>query len=388
MRVAGIDIGSEQHVLAVLDEAGTVLLRPTKLSEDAAGYERLFALLGASGATTVAMEATGHYWQNLFAALAARGYPVAVINPLRTARYAEEELRRTKTDAIDALGIARFALEKRPIPAVLRDELTAELRELVALRLRAVQDLGDRVRALHRLVDLCFPELTRQIKRLDSELATAILGRYPTAHLVAQARARELAALRYDGRHAVGPDLARRLQEAARTTVGAHQGPAYARGVGYACEDIARLRARIKELDDEIGRSLSGSDLAPLLRSIRGLGETTTAHLLAVLGDPAAFASGKAIAAFVGTVPGLRESGKRRPGHAPLHPLGHAALRHALWMPTLTAIRCNPWIRAFYQRLTAAGKPKKLAIMACMRKLLDAVHYVARTRTAFVPKVA
>ncbi|HZP95262.1 MAG TPA: transposase, partial [Candidatus Limnocylindria bacterium] len=67
---------------------------------------------------------------------------------------------------------------------------------------------------------------------------------------------------------------------------------------------------------------------------------------------------------------------------------GHAALRHALWMPTLTAIRCNPWIRAFYERLTAAGKPKKLAVIACMRKLLDAVPYVARTRKAFVAKAA
>lgn len=388
MRTAGIDIGSEQHVLALLDEAGAVLVRPTKLSEDAAGYEKLFALLGEPGETTVAMEATGHYWQNLFAALVGRGYRVAVINPLRTARYAEEELRRTKTDAIDALGIARFALEKHPAPAVLRNELLTELRELVELRLRAVQDLGDRVRGLHRLVDLAFPELTRQIKTLDSELATAVLARYPTAQAIAAARARELAALRYDGRHQVGAALAGRLQEAARATVGAHQGPAYARGVRYACEDIVRLRARIEELDEEIGRTLEGSDLAPLLRSIQGLGPTTTAHLLAVLGDPATFASGRAIAAFVGTVPAVRESGKRRPGHAPLHPLGHAALRHALWMPTLTAIRCNPWIRAFYQRLVDAGKPKKVAIIACMRKLLDAVHYVARTRTAFVPRVA
>jgi transposase len=57
----------------------------------------------------VALEATGHYWRNLFAALLAKGYAVAVLNPLRTRRFAEEELQRTKTDAIDALGIARFA---------------------------------------------------------------------------------------------------------------------------------------------------------------------------------------------------------------------------------------------------------------------------------------
>jgi transposase len=60
------------------------------------------------------LEATGHYWRNLFVALLAKGYAVAVLNPVRTRRFAEEELQRTKTDAIDALGIARFAAQKRP----------------------------------------------------------------------------------------------------------------------------------------------------------------------------------------------------------------------------------------------------------------------------------
>ena len=52
----------------------------------------------------VALEATGHYWRNLVVSLIAKGYAVAVLNPLRTRRFAEEELERTKTDAIDALG--------------------------------------------------------------------------------------------------------------------------------------------------------------------------------------------------------------------------------------------------------------------------------------------
>lgn len=388
MRFAGIDIGSEHHVAAVIDERGEVLSRPTRFSEDASGHSQLFGFLGAADDLQVAMEATGHYWRNLFVALVARGYVVALINPLRTARFAEEELRRAKTDAIDALGIARFAQEKRPAPARLRDEELTELRELVALRQRAVQDHGDRVRALHRLVDLTFPELTRLIKDLASQRATAVLARFPTGQAIAQARAADLAALRYDGRHTVGERLARELQAAARVSVGAHQSPAFARGVGYACEDIARLRARIAELDDEIGRALGRGELGGLLRSLKGLGPTTIAHLLAVLGDPADFASGKSIASYIGAVPGVRESGKRRPGRAPLHHLGHAELRRALWMPTMSAVRHNPWLRAFYRRLIAAGKPKKLALMAAMRKLLEAVHYVARTRTAFVPRIA
>jgi transposase len=92
MRYVGIDIGSEVHVVAIVDAAGAVLQAPTKCTEDAAGYEKLRQWLGPSGDTLVAMEATGHYWKNLFAMLAGEGLAIALLNPLRTSRFAQEEL--------------------------------------------------------------------------------------------------------------------------------------------------------------------------------------------------------------------------------------------------------------------------------------------------------
>lgn len=106
-----------------------------------------------------------------------------------------------------------------------------------------------------------------------------------------------------------------------------------------------------------------------------------------VLGDPGEFRSAKALASFVGVLPRLRQSGKRSPQRAPLHHLGHAELRAALWMPNLSAVRVNAWLRRFYKRLVDAGKPPRLAIVACMRKLLEAVHSVARNRRPFVPRL-
>ena len=111
--------------------------------------------------TLVVMEATGHYWQNLFAALVAEGYPVALVNPLRTHRFAGQELARTKTDRIDCLQIARFGAQKRPAPTCLPETAAEELRELVRLRTRLMQEMVDRVNQLHRLIDLGFSEFTR-----------------------------------------------------------------------------------------------------------------------------------------------------------------------------------------------------------------------------------
>jgi transposase len=133
MRFAGIDVGAERHMVATVGEEGEVLRRSSPFGEDASGYAHLFELLGPPENCLLALEATGHYWRNLFVALLAKGYAVGVLNPLRTRRFAEEELQRTKTDAIDALGIARFAAQKRPPAAQLPDSATEELRELARL---------------------------------------------------------------------------------------------------------------------------------------------------------------------------------------------------------------------------------------------------------------
>ena len=388
MRFAGIDIASETHVLAIVDADGAVEVKATPFTEDAAGYEKALALLGSADQLLIAMEATGHYWKNLFATLSAAGHSIALINPLRTHRFAGEDLARTKTDALDALGIARFAAQKRPPVLHLPDAVADELRELVRLRARLLQDFGDRVRQLRRLVDLGFPEFTRYVRTLESELACSILRDYPTAAAFRGVSVRRLAALRYDGHHRVGLELARTLIEAARRSVGQHHSAPYRIQVRYACDDLDVLRRRLRELDRDIEGKLREHAVGRLLTTIDGIGPNTAARIIAAVGDPAAFRSAATLAAYVGIIPRLRQSGKRQPARAPLTPIGNAALRAALWMPTLTAVRNNPWLRAHYERLRARGKLPKVALVACMHKLLFAVYSVAKHRRAFVPQLA
>jgi transposase len=387
MRFAGIDIGSEKHFVAVVDETGSVVTKATGFEESAEGYAKLVPLLGDPSDVLVAMEATGHYWQNLFAVLASQGYRIALLNPLRTARFAEEDLRRTKTDTIDALGIARFTQQKRPAVTSLPEEASLELRELVRLRDRLVQDIGDRTRQLHRIVDLGFPELTKVLKDLSSELSTGILSRYPTARAFDDVSEGELANLRC-GRFTVGRALAKEILALAKKSIGMHHGPSYRIQAQYACEDIATLRARIKKLEGDISSTLRKHEVGSLLTTIDGIGDTTAARLIAELGDITRFDSADAIAAYVGVVPGIKQSGKRTGQRAALARMGHATLRAKLWMPTLVAVRKNPWLKAFYDRLIAAGKLPKVALVAALRKLLHAVYSVAKSRKPFVPRLS
>jgi transposase len=385
MRFVGIDVAAERHVVAAVDETSAVRLQPTPCAEDLEGYQKLLGLLGDPGDTLVAMEATGHYWKNLFAALVAHGFSVALLNPLRTRRFAGEELQRTQTDAIDALGIARFAAQKRPAVTRLPDPATEELRELVRYRDRLVQDFGDRVRQLHRLVDLGFPEFLRYVRDLGSELATAVLRDYPTAAAFRGVSLRHLASLRYDGRHKVGDELATALLDAAPRSVGRHHGEAYRIQVRDACEDLDLLRRRLRSLERDIARLLDHHEVGTLLTTIEGIGPQTAARLVATFGDFSGVRSGAALACYVGAVPALRQSGKRTSSRAGLTPIGAASLRAKLWMPVLTAVRKNPWLRAYYEGLVARGKLPKVALIAAMRKLLHAVYSVATHRRPFVP---
>jgi transposase len=233
---------------------------------------------------------------------------------------------------------------------------------------------------------LGFPEFTRYLSDPNTALASAILRQYPTAQAFRTLSPKRLAKLTYDGRHRVGEELARKLIDAARISVGSQHSQAHQTGVRYACEDLQTLRDRLKQLEAEISGKLEQHQVGKLLTTIAGIGDSTAAMLIAELGDPARFLSAGALAAYLGLCPGHKHSGKHQPKSSALAPLGNRRVRQALWMPTLgAATQSNPWLMAFYRRLMERGKPHKVALIAAMRKLVGAVYSVAKHRRPFVP---
>jgi transposase len=138
---------------------------------------------------------------------------------------------------------------------------------------------------------------------------------------------------------------------------------------------------------NEVSTKAGQLQVGRLLTTIDGIGPHTAARVIGTVGDPALFRSASAFSAYVGAIPGLKQSGKRQTTRAGLTPIGNAQLRAALWMPTLSAVRHNPWLRAHYQRLLARGKLPKVALVACMHKLLLAIYSVAKHRRPFEPKL-
>jgi transposase len=152
----------------------------------------------------------------------------------------------------------------------------------------------------------------------------------------------------------------------------------------YAAEDLTTLRARPREFEGELRDIVERQDVGRHLVTIPSVGPVTAAAALAEAGEYARFPDAATLASYAGLVPALRHSGNRAPLRAGLHPAGNARLRRALYMAALVGVRHNPWLKAFYDRLVARGKPKLLGLTTAMRKLLAAMHSVARRRQPFV----
>lgn len=162
-----------------------------------------------------------------------------------------------------------------------------------------------------------------------------------------------------------------------------------ARVVQSLDEHMAFLAARLKDVDAELQTALKASPLwqgnEQLLRSVPGIGPTTALTLLCELPELGQL-SRQQIAALVGVAPLNCDSGTQRGRRTTWG--GRATVRTALYMATITAVRCNPILRTFYQRLRAAGKRPKVARIATVRKLLTIINAMVKHQTAWQPQTA
>jgi len=143
-----------------------------------------------------------------------------------------------------------------------------------------------------------------------------------------------------------------------------------------------RLEALDKELQDLVRSSPDWRLKAHLLRSVPGIGPVLAGTILADLPELGTL-NRKQIAALVGVAPLNRDSGVLRGKRSVWG--GRSHVRAALYMNALVASRFNPIIKVFYQRLCALGKPKKVALVACMRKLLTILNSMLRNQTSWNP---
>jgi transposase len=308
----GIDLSKETFHVSLLSDRGEA---KKIFPNSPKGFEQLTAWLENRQAVDVhvCMEATGAYWEALALYLHGHSHCVSVINPTRIKAFAQSELLRTKTDAVDAALIARFCKSQSPerwVPP--------------APEIRALQ------------------ALMRHYEHLKTTRAQQAVYAQSSDAAIVTASIREI--------------------------------------IATLDEQIAHVERQIRQHFDDHPDLKRKRDL---LTSIPGIGETTAGSILSEIPHIDRFESAKAIAAYAGLSPRDRRSGTSIHGRPRLCKTGNSRIRKALYLPALVALRFNPALRLFAERLTAAGKHKRLIIGAVMRKLLVIAYGILRSGKRF-----
>lgn len=149
----------------------------------------------------------------------------------------------------------------------------------------------------------------------------------------------------------------------------------------------AELEATRKAIRDHIDNHPDLKQRGELLSTVPGIGDASVAHLLIALSQHHGFSHAKQVVAFAGLAPSLRQSGQWS-GNTHIAKNGDALLRKALYMPALCALRFNPSIRVFCQRLKANGKNGKAIACAAMRKLIHIAFGILKSGRPFDPNYA
>jgi transposase len=390
----GFDTSRYGHHVTFLRDDLQPACQPCEFAESRQGYERLRQLFQdlhqrwPAVHFHIRIDAAGQYATNLEAFLRDLPFPktLTVGEPARNQSYRKALFPKRKADPIESLCAARFALVEKPkaTPATPAD--IHGLREVVQRLEGQCRQSTRLTNQLHNLLARVFPELGLVVADFQARWLLQLLARYPTPEQLARARRTTLTAIPF-----LTEDKAEKVQTAAAATVASFRGEAAASLVQQLVSqlrDSLAAEARLHELMTTAYQHLPELNH---LSSIPGIGAATAAILTAKMVSSERFATPGHVVAYFGILPeedssGIDKDGHARPGrHTHMSRKGNDLVRKYLWNAAKTAIRCNPAVRALYQRLRARGTRGDVALGHCMRKLLHLAFAVWKTGKPFDP---
>jgi|JI10StandDraft_1071094.scaffolds.fasta_scaffold422433_1 transposase len=315
----GIDISKDKFDICLEIEGQERVSKVFRNSKN--GRKAFLDFIPKDAQPDIGLESTGTYGRALVDLLHKHGYSIFVINPAFVSFYAKSLGRRAKTDQVDAKIICDYVrLHKIELrPWKPKPESVQKL----TIINRALEDLKEDLIRTKGRIEAC---------EHDTTLSQNVLHKL------------------------------------------------HNRQVKFLEKEISVL---LKMASEVIGACPELKEKARLLQSIDGIGFITSLAFLAEIPDTIAFKSVKQLEAYVGVNPSTRQSGSSVRGRGTISKMGNSIMRKALYMPALSALRCNPIIQEFADRLKAKGKHPKVIIVAVMRKLLALMYGVLKNQKEF-----
>jgi transposase len=386
---AGVDVGKEHHWVAVVDDKGAMVLSRKLVNDERQIRELVTEVDGLAERVSWTVDLTTVYASLLLTVLADAGKSVRYLAG-RAVWQASTIYRggEAKTDAKDARVIADQSRMRGDDLPVLHpdDDLIAELRMLTAHRADLV---ADRTRTINRLrqqlVAVC-PALERAAQLSSDRGWVVLLSRYQRPKAIRQSGVSRLTRILADAGVRNAAAIAAAAVAAARTQTVRLPGEEVAAGlVADLAQGVIALDDRIKITDADIEDRFRRHPLAEVITSMPGMGFRLGAEFLAAVRDPALIGSADQLAAWAGLAPVPKDSGKRT-GRLHTPKRYSRRLRRVMYMSALTAIRCDPHSRAYYQRKRDQGKRPIPATICLARRRTNVLYALIRDNRTWQPE--
>jgi len=387
----GIDISKKKFDVALVNQAKQCI-KHAVFNQDYEGYHGLLQLLRHYCEdplqVNIGMESSGYYHYLLFAFLKEKYTPnVAVINASLIAKYCKTDLRPCKTDKKDAYQIGCYLVDKE-IRFSQIDEILQHLSCLDKQRIELIKERSRTMVAIRGLLAIGFPELERQLSSFSGYLLH-FLYRFADAQAVTELSRKkfieEFTSLLPPRTKNIKFD-AHTLYDMASRSIG-REVPGHRFAMQIKIDRIIYLDKQIKAIDQQQQQLCIQHREREwkILRSIPGIGRISAASILSHLPVPELFANYRKIIAYTGTDPRPNESGEWK-GHRSITKKGNSYLRRILYWAATKVKKQEGVFQALYERLLARGKPKKVALIAVVNKLIKIMYVLFAKNELFDPR--
>lgn len=388
----GIDVGKFSHSLCLLEENGSKTI--FQIENNRSGFEKLRKKLdGINVVNTknilIGMEATGHYFLNIYDFFLRFGITVdqlALLNPLQVKSFRNTNLRGTKTDNVDAERIAsllRFGDFKRCNVSV---DNIINLRELTRLRCDLIANSSSIKRKIISVVDRIFPEFGTVFSNKFGKTALELMIKYPTPDKLSDVSVDELMEIvKGLSRRGISKDKIKKLHDVAKNSIGISFGKmAFKIELEILITRLKVFKEQIDSLDEKIDEIMK--DFNTELFTIPGIGKTTGPAIFSEIGKIENFPSAIKLIAFAGLDPKSKESGTYQ-GRTPISKRGSKYLRNAIWYSAMVACRVDPTFKRDYDKRRKNGKSHKYSVTVAANKLTKIIYHVLKYNCSFNPKL-
>ena len=387
-RFCGLDVGKNTHTLCIIDAQQNTLTPARSFHNDRRGFQQLLESLQQTGrkhTVLIGMEATGHYWYSLHHTLTQQGYTVTVLNPIQTARQAKREIRKRKTDKLDAQRIAVLLKNGQYRSALIPGELAMTCRQVTRLRYRLVRQQSRLKQLVQAYLHPVWPEYETLFANPFSVTSRKLLAETPVPADVLQwdqEPLREFLRRASRGKH--GPQLAQNIHQAAQQSVGMQRGlPGSRLAIQVLLEQMDNAEPLLKKLKEQI-ESLA-QQIPPYLHTLPG---STTRLIVSLYGevDPIeTFQSPSQLVAFAGLDPHVYQSGQYDAPRRCISKRGSPFLRQTLWQMAHRAVYQEGDLRRFWLHKRAQQKHHLAAITAVAGKLCHIIWRIMTDERDYVP---